>query len=69
MKGREELEILISESGEVRVMVKGIKGPSCIKTAENFAGNIGRIKEMTKTSEFYQKEKNGVRLKQSGKRR
>lgn len=67
MKGKEELEIIISEEGEVRVLVRGVKGPSCIKTAESFAGNIGSIKEMTKTSEFYQQEKTIRRVKQQGK--
>ncbi|HNS32205.1 MAG TPA: DUF2997 domain-containing protein [bacterium] len=68
MKGKEELEIIITEEGEVRILVKGIKGPSCMKTAETFAGKIGNIKEMAKTMEFYQKPETTLQIKETGKK-
>ena len=69
MKGKEELEIIISDEGEVRVLVRGIKGPACIKEVENFARKIGVIKEMTRTSEFYQQAEAGIQVKQSGRKK
>ncbi len=57
MAQQHEIEFFISEEGELKVHVKGIKGPGCIKTLESLAGKIGKEKERTLTSEYYETEK------------
>ena len=66
MAGKEELEIFISEEGEIKVHVKGIKGPACQDVVRNFSSGIGRITEIVKTSEFYQKPETGNIVKNKG---
>ena len=52
----EELEIVIDEEGEVKIMVHGIKGKKCIEFSKFLEDSIGEVKERRKTSEFYEKE-------------
>ncbi|MBN1445242.1 MAG: DUF2997 domain-containing protein [Candidatus Omnitrophica bacterium] len=67
MAGKEELEIFISEEGEIKIYVKGIKGPACRDIVRNFSSGIGRITEFVKTSEFYQKPETGNIVKHKGR--
>ena len=55
MPDKHELELFISEEGELKVHIKGIKGPACLKIFENIAKKIGEEKERSLTSEYYEK--------------
>lgn len=55
MVEKEEIEILVSEDGEIEFSIKGIKGPGCHKIAKDIGNAIGIIKEMKNTSEYYEK--------------
>ena len=54
MPAKQEIELFISEEGEVKVHIKGVKGTGCVKTLEAFAKEIGLEKERTLTSEYYE---------------
>ncbi len=53
---REVLDIEISKEGEVKVWVKGIKGPRCLDARELFREFLGPIKATATTDEYYEKE-------------
>lgn len=55
MAEKEEIEILISPEGHLKYHIKGIKGNRCIETAKALAKECGIMKELTYTSEYYQK--------------
>lgn len=50
---KEELEILIDETGNITIHVHGVKGKSCVKNAEEVANNVGRVVNRSYTSEYY----------------
>lgn len=52
-RNKEELEVLIDETGNVTIHVHGIKGKSCVKNAEEIAKKVGRIVQQSFTSEYY----------------
>jgi hypothetical protein len=54
---KHEIELFISEEGELKVHIKGVKGPGCLKILESLAQQIGTEKERTLTSEYYETEK------------
>ncbi len=58
MAGKQEIELFISEDGELKVHIKGVKGPGCLKTLDALAKEIGIIKEKKLTSEYYESKKN-----------
>jgi hypothetical protein len=49
-----ELEIEISETGQVTVRPKGIKGKECIHWAELLAQIVGKEEARQFTSEYYE---------------
>ncbi|MBI5624845.1 MAG: DUF2997 domain-containing protein [Elusimicrobia bacterium] len=54
MAVKHELEVLITPEGEVRLEIKGMKGPSCHAELESFASGLGSLKSVEKKPEFYQ---------------
>lgn len=56
MPQKEELEIAISQSGEVTINVLGVKGASCIELTRDLEESLGILKSMEKKSEYYQQE-------------
>lgn len=58
MSKKEELEISISNTGEVTINVIGAKGKSCIDMTKDLEESLGLIKSFEKKSEFYQQEDN-----------
>lgn len=65
---KREIELYISEDGELKVHIKGIKGPGCLKLIDSLAGKLGVLKEKSTTSEYYESEevKNTSRNKLKG---
>ena len=49
-----ELEIEIRPGGEIRVHVKGVKGPGCMEYAELIEEILGTSGTRERTSEFYE---------------
>lgn len=49
-----ELEIEISPAGEVKVHVKGVKGPGCMQYAELVEEILGVRGNRERTSEYYE---------------
>jgi hypothetical protein len=56
MAEKQEIEIYISEEGEVKFHITGIKGIVCEDVARGFEKSVGKIKESNRTSEYYEKE-------------
>lgn len=56
MPNREELEISISNTGEVTINVLGHKGKSCLNMTKDLEESLGIIKAIEKKPEFYQQE-------------
>jgi hypothetical protein len=54
---KQDIEIVISPTGEVSFTVKGVKGASCIdetKFLEQALGGDGAVVDQQKTAEFYE---------------
>ena len=49
-----ELEIEITPGGEIRVHVKGVKGPACMEYAELIEEILGTSGTRERTSEYYE---------------
>jgi len=57
MPEKHEIELFISEDGELKVHIKGIKGPGCAKILDSLAKEIGTEKNRELTSEYYETDK------------
>ena len=55
MAAKHEIEIVIKPDGEVKIDIKGIKGPACLPIAKVLADGIGEIKSTNFTGEYYEK--------------
>ena len=58
MPEKHEIELFISEDGELKMHIKGIKGPGCLKILDSLTKETGTIKEKRLTSEYYESVKN-----------
>lgn len=56
MATKEEMEIEISPSGEVKVHIKGLKGKGCLKYETIIEDIVGEIKQKILTTEYYEPE-------------
>ena len=54
MAEKQEMEIEITSEGETKVHVKGIKGKGCMQFVDVFKKILGEVKNIKKTSEFYE---------------
>lgn len=66
MSKKEELEISISNTGEITINVIGAKGKSCIDMTKTLEESLGVIKSFEKKSEFYQQEENNTSVYTGG---
>jgi len=48
------IEIEISKTGEVKVHVKGVKGPGCLEYGKLLTEIVGKVKSQELTSEYYE---------------
>lgn len=51
-----DVEIIISQTGEVKVHVKGVKGKGCLEYAKWLTRVVGKVKDRQLTSEYYEPE-------------
>lgn len=58
MPDKQEIELFITEDGELKVHIKGVKGHGCLKSLEAMAGQMGELKDKQLTSEYYEQVKN-----------
>lgn len=58
MPGKQELEITISNDGEVSINVHGAKGSSCLDLTKEIEESIGVVIEREKKSSFYENDDN-----------
>ena len=56
MAERHDLNITISEEGEIELKVEGVSGPKCLKITEILEEDLGEVLSREKTSEFYKNE-------------
>lgn len=56
MANRQEVEISISASGEVKAHITGVKGKQCLKLVEALEKQVGVVKDQRLTSEYYEPE-------------
>ena len=54
MAERQEVEISISPSGEVKAHITGIKGQGCLKLVQALERELGMMKDQRLTSEYYE---------------
>ncbi len=55
MPNSHEIELFISEDGELKVHIKGMKGPGCLKVLDSLAKEVGYLKGKELTGEYYEK--------------
>lgn len=58
MASKHEVELFISEDGEVKVHIKGMRGPGCVKVLDTLASKVGTEKERHLTAEYYESQAN-----------
>ncbi|MBN1257187.1 MAG: DUF2997 domain-containing protein [Planctomycetes bacterium] len=51
---KHELDITISPNGEVKVHIKGVKGPACLEYAKIFEKILGEASDVEHTHEYYE---------------
>ena len=56
MAKKEELEISISETGEITLNVIGAKGKKCMELTKELEEALGMLKSVEMKSEYYQQE-------------
>ncbi len=57
MPGKEEIELFISEDGELKVHTKGVKGKRCLKVSELLSKELGKVSGLKLTPEYYESDK------------
>lgn len=49
-----EFDIVIRPGGEVKIEVKGAKGPACMEYVKFFESILGEAREVEHTAEYYE---------------
>jgi hypothetical protein len=55
-----ELEIFISENGDITTEIQGIKGSGCEGIAKKLEDIIGKAAKAEKTSDYYKSNNNSI---------
>ncbi len=67
MPAKHEIELFISDDGELKVHIKGMKGPGCVKILDSLVKEVGIEKSRQLTGEYYEspdsKNKNNINTK------
>ena len=56
MAERHDINITISDTGDVQITVNGINGPKCIDATDFLESDIGEVISQEKTSEYYKQD-------------
>ncbi len=54
MPQKQDLEIIITQDGQIKVEVKGMKGPGCLSELEKVAQKLGEVNSQQLRPEYYQ---------------
>lgn len=54
MANKHEIELFISDDGELKVHIKGMKGPGCLRVLDSLAKDLGKVEDKQLTSEYYE---------------
>ncbi|MFA5118132.1 MAG: DUF2997 domain-containing protein [Candidatus Omnitrophota bacterium] len=54
MAAKQEIELFISDDGQLKVHIKGMKGPGCLKVIESITKEVGTLQEKQLSSEYYE---------------
>lgn len=49
-----EFDIIISPGGQVKIDIKGVKGPGCMEYAKLFQKLLGEAQSVEQTAEYYE---------------
>ena len=55
MPVKQEIEVIISPEGEVKIEVRGMHGPGCVPEVERVAQALGEVKSHERKPEYYLK--------------
>lgn len=67
MAAKQEIQILITPEGEVKLEVKGMKGSGCLLEIKRLADQLGQMKSQDLAPEYYEKPtEEQVQKKQTG---
>jgi hypothetical protein len=55
MPSSHEIEIIIGADGQVRLDVKGLKGPTCLTAIKKLAESVGELKSTDLKPEYYER--------------
>lgn len=55
MAGKHEIEIIILPDGQVKLDVKGLRGPTCLTVVKKIADTIGDLKSTDIKPEYYER--------------
>ncbi len=61
MPAKHEIELFISDDGELKVHIKGMKGPGCLKILDSLVKEVGVEKSRQLTGEYYESVDNKVK--------
>ena len=64
---KKELIIEIASDGELKIKTEGFKGSECEEELKPIEKAMGKVTSRTKTSEYYQKNENQSKVKNSTK--
>lgn len=58
---KHEIEILITPEGDVKLDMKGLKGPGCLPEAKKIADALGEVKTQSLLPEYYEQTKTDLK--------
>lgn len=64
MASKHEIEIVIAPNGDVKLDVKGLKGPTCLTVIKKIADQVGEIVSTNLKGEYYEKPQTGTNTQQ-----
>ena len=62
MAEKYEVEVFITEEGDVSMRIKGIKGKSCVDKLKSLAAPLGKVEDIEYTSEYYEQEQKAKQI-------
>ena len=60
-----KVKVVVDEKGELRIEVEGVQGSSCELLTKNLEKELGEVGERKKKPEYYKKQKQKLKGKQS----
>jgi hypothetical protein len=61
MAEKHDMEIIITPDGQVKMEIKGMKGPACVPAIQKVAEKLGRVDTQNLKPEYYEKPATGTK--------